>query len=83
MTQPTRGFRGRHRGKRDPRLPPGQHDIEEDFPVLTAEVTPQLDPGSWTMTVDGLVANEHTWTWEEMHSLAQSEYRGDIHCVTS
>ncbi len=83
MTQPTRGFLGRHRGNRDPRLPPGQHDIGQDFPVLTAEVTPQLDPGSWTMTVDGLVANEHTWTWDEMHLLAQSEYRGDIHCVTS
>jgi DMSO/TMAO reductase YedYZ molybdopterin-dependent catalytic subunit len=83
LSTPTRGFFGRLRPERDARLPPGQHDIGADFPVLTAEVTPRLEPDAWTMTVDGLVANEHTWSWDEMHQLPQSEYQGDIHCVTS
>lgn len=77
-----RGFAGRRREPREG-LPPGQYDIGKDWPVLTAEVTPHLDPDSWTMTVDGLVATERTWTWEEMHQLPQSEYRGNIHCVTT
>jgi DMSO/TMAO reductase YedYZ molybdopterin-dependent catalytic subunit len=79
----TRGFRGRPHSDRDPRLPPGQYDAGADWPVLTAEVTPRLDPDRWTMTVDGLVENAHTWTWEDTHLLPQSEYAGDIHCVTT
>src|SRR3954463_12208855 len=79
----TRGFVGRRPTERDPRLPPGQYDTGKDFPVLTAEVTPRLDPDRWTMTVDGLVDNEHTWSWADLHALPQSEYRGDIHCVTT
>ena len=83
MTGPTRGFLGRHRAARDPRLPPGQYNAGEDWPTLTAEVTPHLIPENWTMTVDGLVDNSHTWTWQDMHELPQSDYHGDIHCVTT
>jgi len=79
----TRGFVGRRPAERDPRLPPGQYDTGDDWPVLTAEVTPRLDPDRWTLTVDGLVDNEHTWSWADLHALPQSEYRGDIHCVTT
>src|SRR3954466_12336756 len=79
----TRGFVGRRSAERDPRLPPGQYDTGADWPVLTAEVTPRLDPDKWTMTVDGLVENEHTWSWEDLHLLPQSDYNGDIHCVTT
>jgi DMSO/TMAO reductase YedYZ molybdopterin-dependent catalytic subunit len=83
MTKPTRGFLGRARHGRDVRLPPGQYDVGSDFPVLSAEATPRLEPDRWTMSVDGLVANAHTWSWQDLHLLTQSEYRGDIHCVTS
>ena len=83
MSTPTRGFLGRRRPVRDPRLPPGQYDTGSDWPVLTAEVTPRLDPDLWTMTVDGLVENSHTWSWQDLHALPQSEYNGDIHCVTT
>src|ERR1700712_4708673 len=83
MTSPTRGFLGRHRPPRDERLPPGQYNVGGDWPVLTAEVTPRLIPENWTMTVDGLVENQHVWTWQDMHELPQSEYNGDIHCVTT
>jgi DMSO/TMAO reductase YedYZ molybdopterin-dependent catalytic subunit len=83
MARATRGFTGRRRSQQTARLAPGQDDVGRDWPVLTAEVTPRLDPASWTMTVDGLVERPSTWTWDEAHALPQSAYAGDIHCVTT
>ncbi len=82
MAGPTRGFLGRRR-ERDPRLPPGQYDTGRDWPVLTAEPTPRIAPETWRITVDGRVEEPTTWTWDEAHRLPRSEYRGDIHCVTT
>jgi DMSO/TMAO reductase YedYZ molybdopterin-dependent catalytic subunit len=79
----TRGFRGRGHAERDPRLPPGQYDTGHDWPVLTAEATPKLSTADWTFSVEGQVEQPTTWTWDEMHALPQSEYQGDIHCVTT
>jgi DMSO/TMAO reductase YedYZ molybdopterin-dependent catalytic subunit len=81
MAGVTRGFLGRR--ARDPRLPPGQYDVGKDWPVLTAEPTPRITPENWSITVDGLVEQPTTWTWDEAHALPGSEYRGDIHCVTT
>ncbi len=82
MAKSTRGFFGRGKAARDPRLPPGQF-AENKWPVLTAEVTPHLDVNSWSFSVEGLVARPTTWTWDEIHGLPGSVYSGDIHCVTS
>jgi DMSO/TMAO reductase YedYZ molybdopterin-dependent catalytic subunit len=79
----TRGFAGRGRQSRDPRLPPGQYDVGSSWPVLTAEATPKLSTDSWTFSVDGLVAQPTTWTWDDIHTLPTSAYQGDIHCVTT
>ncbi|SDU91257.1 Oxidoreductase molybdopterin binding domain-containing protein [Microlunatus sagamiharensis] len=76
------GFGGRRRPQRTD-LPPGQYDAGREWPVLTAEVTPHLDPQQWTMSVDGLVDRPSTWSWDEMHALPQSDYEGPIHCVTT
>ena len=67
----TRGFVGRRTGDR--LLPPGQYDVGDDWPVLTAEVTPNVRTDSWTITVDGLVDTPVTWTWDEMLALPQSD----------
>jgi DMSO/TMAO reductase YedYZ molybdopterin-dependent catalytic subunit len=77
-----RGFVGKRRPARDD-LPPGQYDVGADWPVLTAEVTPRIDPARWTMSVDGLVARPQSWSWDELHGLPETEYRGPIHCVTT
>ncbi len=77
----TRGFQGRR--QRDPRLPPGQYDIGDDWPVLTAEATPTLSTATWTFRVGGLVERPTTWTWDEIHAVPHSTYQGDIHCVTT
>ncbi|MFI5661206.1 sulfite oxidase-like oxidoreductase [Streptomyces sp. NPDC051684] len=78
----TRGFVGRPR-VHNPGLPPGQYDAGEDWPVLSAEVTPRLDREDWTFTIDGLVAEPRTWTWDEAQALPSATYSGDIHCVTT
>jgi hypothetical protein len=79
----TRGFTGRGGLERDPRLPPGQYDAGQSWPVLTAEPTPHLDIGSWSFTVEGLVQTPTAWSWEEIRALPSSGFTGDIHCVTS
>jgi DMSO/TMAO reductase YedYZ molybdopterin-dependent catalytic subunit len=79
----TRGFFGRQRapaGMAD-RLPPGQH-YEEGFPVLTAGPTPQVPTSEWSFSVEGLVAEPRSWSWEQALALPRSEFEGDIHCVT-
>ena len=82
MANITRGFFGRNKA-RDPRLPPGQYDAGDQWPVLNAEVTPRLDTATWTFRVEGLVERPTTWTWDELHALAPSTYEGAIHCVTT
>jgi DMSO/TMAO reductase YedYZ molybdopterin-dependent catalytic subunit len=74
---------GRAHAARDPRLPPGQYDTGSGWPVLTAEVTPRLHTEKWNFSMDGLVENPTSWTWDEAHALPQSKYEGDIHCVTT
>ena len=79
----TRGFFGRDRGERDERLPPGQYDTGSSWPVLTAEVTPDLSTDDWTFRIEGAVDTPTTWTWDELHALPESTYEGAIHCVTT
>jgi DMSO/TMAO reductase YedYZ molybdopterin-dependent catalytic subunit len=83
MAKLTRGFLGRGRGPRDPRLPPGQYDTGNKWPVLTAEATPKLSTSTWSFRIEGLVETPTTWTWDEIHALPPSTYSGDIHCVTT
>jgi DMSO/TMAO reductase YedYZ molybdopterin-dependent catalytic subunit len=83
MARFTRGFSGRGNAERDERLPPGQYDTGDSWPVLTAEATPKLPTESWTFAVEGLVQQPITWTWDQIHALPASRYDGDIHCVTT
>jgi DMSO/TMAO reductase YedYZ molybdopterin-dependent catalytic subunit len=77
----TRGFHSRR--PRDPRLPPGQYDVGQDWPVLTAEATPTLALDTWTFSIGGLVEAPVTWTWDQIRQLPGSDYEGAIHCVTT
>ena len=79
----TRGFKGRGNAARDARLPPGQYDIGSEWPVLTAEATPSISVAEWSFSVEGLVRNHVSWTWDEIHALEPSRYEGAIHCVTT
>jgi DMSO/TMAO reductase YedYZ molybdopterin-dependent catalytic subunit len=79
----TRGFEGRRRKERNPGLPPGQYDVGSDWPVLSAEPTPELSTASWSFAIEGLVRQSVRWTWEEIHALPPASYEGAIHCVTT
>ena len=84
MANFTRGFQGRRdRGRPDGALPPGQYDTGAQWPVLTAEPTPQLSTDDWTFSIEGLVEQPTTWSWDEIHALPGSTYEGAIHCVTT
>ncbi|MBN0043693.1 sulfite oxidase-like oxidoreductase [Streptomyces actuosus] len=83
----TRGFTGRARpqgasGASGPVLPPGQYDARDDWPVLSAEVTPMLTAEEWTFRIDGLVTRPRTWDWAQAQELPGSVYEGAVHCVT-
>ena len=79
----SRGFRRRRRTPEDlaERLPPGQY-YEPGFPVLTAGPTPRIAPEDWSLRIDGMVAGERAWSWDEFHELPFENVPCDIHCVT-
>src|SRR6266576_3455664 len=76
----SRGFSGR-RSAADAKLPPGQY-LVTDFPVLSAGPTPHIPLDRWTFTIQGLVAEPVTWTWQEFMGLPAREFTVDISCVT-
>lgn len=74
-------FQGRRDEQNNDRIPPGQY-LERGFPTLTYGPTPQVDTATWSLTIDGLVERELTFTWDELLALPHSEKTTDIHCVT-
>ncbi|HEX4730338.1 MAG TPA: sulfite oxidase-like oxidoreductase [Solirubrobacterales bacterium] len=77
----SRGFIGRPHGPGADRLPPGQY-LERGFPVLTAGPTPRVEPAEWSFRIDGMVANELEWSWDDFAKLPFEDIPCDIHCVT-
>jgi DMSO/TMAO reductase YedYZ molybdopterin-dependent catalytic subunit len=79
------GERGRRRAVAlgiDPaRLPPGQSPTEK-WPVLSVEETPQVAAADWTLTIDGAVAEPYELDWAALTAAPQTDWSGDIHCVT-
>ncbi|HKE70683.1 MAG TPA: sulfite oxidase-like oxidoreductase [Nocardioidaceae bacterium] len=79
----TRGFTGRRRSGPPGRLPPGQHDVGSDFPVLSAGPVPYTKTDDWDFAIQGQVDEVRRWTWEEFRQLPRTPITVDIHCVTS
>lgn len=76
----SRGF-GTRRRESDPRLPPGQY-LTEDFPVLSAGPTPDVETAEWQFTIATESGDTTTWSWDEMMALPIDDIDTDIHCVT-
>lgn len=76
----SRGFGGRPRDT-NPDLPPGQF-VTDDFPVLSAGPTPQIDTAEWSFSITTEAGVAHRWNWDELNALPQEDVRTDIHCVT-
>lgn len=64
------------------RLPPGQHLIDERFPVLDLGIQPDFDPNNWQLVVKGEINNPKTFSWKEFLSLPKTGLTADFHCVT-
>ncbi len=83
----TRGFVGRSgqqgSGQADAasRTPPGQY-LTTDFPVLSAGPTPRTALDRWSFSIEGLVRERVSWTWDEFLALPSREWTVDISCVT-
>ncbi len=83
----TRGFVGRSgqrgSGQADAasRTPPGQY-LTTDFPVLSAGPTPRTPLDRWSFSIEGLVRERVSWTWDEFLALPSREWTVDISCVT-
>ncbi len=69
------------RGIDPSRLPLGQCATDR-FPVLHAGSVPDVDLATWDFTVDGLVGNPVTWSWDEFLAMPSQRTVADIHCVT-
>jgi DMSO/TMAO reductase YedYZ molybdopterin-dependent catalytic subunit len=83
MTFVSRGFLGRRRGgSHGGRLPPGQYDVGERFPVLSAGPTPHTPLSEWTFTIEVGGQAVQAWNWDEFGELPHDEITKDIHCVT-
>ncbi len=63
------------------RLPPGQYSTKR-FPVLHAGDIPRVDLTTWAFTVDGAVAKQAQWSWDDFRRLPEADRTVDIHCVT-
>ena len=78
----SRGFIGKRRGgENKDRIPPGQY-LTDDFPVLSAGPTPYTPLDQWTFSIEGLVKEKASWTWQEFLGLPMQTFVVDISCVT-
>src|SRR3990172_9886976 len=78
----SRGFVGKRRaGEKKDSIPPGQY-LTNDFPVLSAGPTLYTPLDKWTFTIEGLVTEKASWTWQEFLQFPMQKYVVDISCVT-
>jgi DMSO/TMAO reductase YedYZ molybdopterin-dependent catalytic subunit len=83
MSRISRGFTGRARTRSSDRLPPGQYDAGDSFPVLSAGPTPRADLRTWDFTIQGQVDQVARWSWQEFSALPREQLTVDLHCVTT
>jgi DMSO/TMAO reductase YedYZ molybdopterin-dependent catalytic subunit len=85
MTPRLFGARGKRRadalGINPERLPPGQSPTVK-WPVLSLGQTPRIATADWQLSVDGEVAHPYVLDWAQLHAAPQTDWSGDIHCVT-
>ena len=67
--------------RRANRVPSGQSRTLK-WPVLDASGAPRIDMATWRFSLEGLVENPVSWTWEEFAKLPRVRVFSDFHCVT-
>jgi DMSO/TMAO reductase YedYZ molybdopterin-dependent catalytic subunit len=82
MSVLSRGFGRARTHPADDRLPPGQYDVGEAFPVLAAGPTPHTPTARWDLGIDEDGGQLRRWSWDEFRALPREAVTVDIHCVT-
>jgi DMSO/TMAO reductase YedYZ molybdopterin-dependent catalytic subunit len=77
------GRRNADREKWGERLPPGQKDSGNGWPVLHYGGVPKVDLDSWRFEIGGMVKEPVVFTWQQFMDLPQTKLTTDIHCVTA
>lgn len=65
-----------------PKLPVGQTETKK-WPVLDLGISPNVERGRWSLTVDGACAHPFTLGWDDFMALEQTHDTSDFHCVTT
>jgi DMSO/TMAO reductase YedYZ molybdopterin-dependent catalytic subunit len=86
MTSRIFGERGRRRalalGIAPERLPPGQSPTVK-WPILSLGEIPEVSTDAWRLSVDGpAVGAPYVLDWAQLMALPQTDWNGDVHCVT-
>jgi DMSO/TMAO reductase YedYZ molybdopterin-dependent catalytic subunit len=63
------------------RIPPGQV-VTDRFPILHEGEVPKYDMADWSLRVFGQVAEEKTFSYDDLLALPRTQIQCDIHCVT-
>lgn len=82
MAVVSRGFGRRRTRVADDRLPPGQYDVGDGFPVLSAGPTPLTPHDRWDLAVRDESDDLRRWSWDAFRALPRESVDVDIHCVT-
>jgi DMSO/TMAO reductase YedYZ molybdopterin-dependent catalytic subunit len=82
MSVVSRGFGQGRASPADERLPPGQYDARNAFPVLSAGPTPHTPVAQWDLSVEDPTGQLLRWSWDEFRALPHEALSVDIHCVT-
>ena len=75
------GEGGKYAAGLEGRVPPNQVATRK-FPVMTAGRTPDIATADWSFSIKRGPRVIASWSWEEFAALPQTEWNGDIHCVT-
>lgn len=67
--------------RRAERLPPSQSRTLK-WPVLDASGAPRIDLAKWRFSMEGLVKQPVSWSWEEFQAVPRVKVFSDFHCVT-
>ncbi len=63
------------------RLPPGQSPTVK-WPILSVGATPHVRAEEWLLSIDGAVEEPYVLDWQQFTAAEQTDWDGDIHCVT-
>lgn len=66
----------------EPLLPPGQQLVAPGKWPPVGERAPRVDPGPWSVAIDGLVQSPRQFSLDELLTWPRVEQAVDIHCVT-